>query len=277
MTIANQSRFVLVASVLLPLLHAGDATAAFGISSVLNATVLPAPPPGGVTPGANEQPVVGFPFASGNPIIFPEVLGGSIVPLPPTAQHPLANIGLDVDHNGSNVSATPVVSGNVVNPVLVSALIPVGTHFNSYLLHFDPLGSPAVGFYDATINFTNPVIGVQLFSNGFALQKPVGTPYQGTLEEGDAQIAANGGPPITYYPGSATFPPLGLNFRGVEEDSFQLTVAGNKVELSGQVFNGEIDQIRILTAAVPEPSSIIAWGLIVPLGCVGLVALRREA
>ena len=98
--------------------------------------------------------------------------------------HPL---GLDVDHDGSNVVAAPTISGNVVNPALVDTTLPVGTGFNSYLLHFDPVAAPFFAFYVATINFDNPIIGVQLFSDGFALEKPSGTAYIGTLEQGDIQ------------------------------------------------------------------------------------------
>ena len=68
------------------------------------------------------------------PLIFPEVISGRCVA---TVAHPL---GLDVDHDGSNVVAAPTISGNVVNPALVDTTIPTGTGFNSYLLHFDPVG-----------------------------------------------------------------------------------------------------------------------------------------
>jgi hypothetical protein len=256
-------------------IQAQSAHAAFGITSVTGATQLPGPPAPNVLPGSVEQPI-GFPIPLGNPIIFHEVLTGVVRPVAPTPLHPFAAIGLDVDHNGSNVSAAPVVSGNVVNPLLVPALIPVGTQFNSYLLHFDPLGSPSLAIYNSTINFDNPIIGVQLFSNGFNLQKPAGTPYQGTLEQGDTQVFLNGGPGLAYYPGTVNYPPLGLNFRGVEEDALQITIVGNQLTLAGQVFGGEIDQIRILTAAVPEPASAIAWTMILAVGCAVAYAKRRS-
>jgi len=255
--------------------QAQSASAAFGITSVAGATLLAGPPVPNVLPGSVEQPV-GFPFPVGNPIIFPEVLVGIVKPAAPSLQHPLAAIGLDVDHNGSAVSAAPVVSGNIVNPLLISALIPVGTQFNSYLFHFDPVGSPNIALYNSTIKFDNPIIGVQLFSNGFALQKPAGIPYQGTLEQGDRQVSLNGGPPQAYYPGSVNYPPLGLNFRGVEEDALQITIVGNQLTLAGQVFGGEIDQIRILTAAVPEPASAIAWTMILSIGSVIAFVKRRS-
>jgi hypothetical protein len=260
---------------LVTLAQANTALAAFGITSVVGATQLAGPPAPNVLPGSVEQPI-GFPFPIGNPIIFHEVLVGVVKPVAPTPQHPLSLIGLDVDHNGTPVSAAPVVSGNVVNPLLVPALIPVGTQFNSYLLHFDPAGAPGIALYDATINFDNPIIGVQLFSNGFALQKPALVPYQGTLEQGDTQVFINGGPNLAYYPGTVNYPPLGLNFRGVEEDALQITIIGNSLKLTGQVFGAEIDQIRILTAAVPEPASGIAWALTLVVGCVAAFVYRRS-
>jgi hypothetical protein len=144
------------------------------------------------------------------------------------------------------------------------------------MLHFDPAGSPSIALYDATINFDNPIIGVQLFSNGFNLQKPAGIPYQGTLEQGDDQVYLNGGPTQAYYPGNVNYPPLGLNFRGVEEDALQIIIVGNQLTLKGQVFGGEIDQIRILTAAVPEPASAIAWTMVLSIGCVFAFVKRRS-
>jgi hypothetical protein len=144
------------------------------------------------------------------------------------------------------------------------------------LFHFDPVGSPGIAIYNSTINFDDPIIGVQLFSNGFNLQKPAGTPYQGTLEQGDRQVALNGGPPEAYYPGTVNYPPLGLNFRGVEEDALQITIVGNSVTLAGQVFQGEIDQVRILTAAVPEPASAIGWTIVLTVGCAAAFVKRRS-
>jgi hypothetical protein len=267
------SLFVLIAA--LTSSQAQPAFAAFGISAVAGVTLVPGPPAPNVLPGSVEQPI-GFPLPVGNPVIFPEVQAGIVKPGTPSAQHPLANIGLDVDHNGSNVSAAPVVSGNIVNPLLVPALIPVGTQFNSYLFHFDPVGSPNIAIYNSTIVFDRPVIGVQLFSNGFNLQKPAGTPYQGTLEQGDNQVFLNGGPNAAYYPGSFNYPPLGLNFRGVEEDALQITISGTTLTLAGQVFQGEIDQVRILTAAVPEPASAAAWTMILSIGCAAAFVKRRS-
>jgi hypothetical protein len=231
--------------------------AAFGITSASGAIALPGPPPPNVLPGSVEGPF---------PIVFPEVINGVVAA---TAAHPL---GLDVDHDGSNVVAAPTISGNVVNPLLVNTTIPVGTGFNSYLFHFDPTGAPFFSIYVATISFDNPIIGVQLFSDGFLLNKPSGTGYTGTLEQGDVQVGLNGGPPLPYYPGS-------VDFRGVEEDAFVLAIAGNTIQLGGSTSGPEIDQIRIITAptiqtGVPEPATATAWTIVALIGCC--VAFVRQ-
>lgn len=245
---------------LLASLQGQSAHAAFGITSTAGAIELPGPPPPSVV---NGNPIGAQ--EGGLPIIFPEVLNGTVVA---TGAHPL---GLDVDHDGSNVVAAPTISGNVVNPLLVDTTIPVGAGFNSYLLHFDPVASPFFAIYVATINFDNPIIGVQLFSDGFDLDKPSGTSYTGTLEQGDVQVGINGGPPLAYYPG-------GVDFRGVEEDAFILTISGNTLVLAGSTSGPEIDQIRILTAptitgGLPEPAAATTWVLIAI--CCGTFGRRR--
>jgi hypothetical protein len=231
----------------------------FGIDSFAGINVPTAPPPPDVKPGnPNGSQESALPF------LFYEVIGGSLVnPLP-------------VDHNGLiPVVANPIISGNVVNPLLSPTTIASDTKFNSYLFHFDPTGIPSFPyvpfpFYVADIKFENQVLGVQLFSNAFVLQKPAGNPYTGTLESGDAAVAAAGGPPIAYYPG-------GDAFRGVEEDFFQIVISGTEVVLAGKAFGTEIDQVRIITASpVPEPASIITW-VVLSLFSVSGVLIRRMA
>ncbi len=237
----------------LAVLQAQHVDAAFGITSVVGGIELAGPPAPNVLPTSNENAL---------PIVFPEVINGVV-----------RGLGVPVDHDGSNVVAAPTISGNVVNPALVDTVIPGGTGFNSYLFHFDPIASPFFAFYVTTINFDNPIIGVQLFSDGFLLNKPSGTGYVGTLESGDLQVAANGGPPVVYYPG-------GVDYRGVEEDAFVLTIAGNTIMVAGSTSGSEIDQIRILTAPtitgnVPEPAAATCW-ILIALTCGGAFARRRD-
>jgi hypothetical protein len=134
-------------------------------------------------------------------------------------------------------------------------VIPAGTYFDSYLFHFDPADSAtttAANFYPgASILFSTKILGVQLFTSGFAaLKKPAATPYVGTLEAGDAVIAANGGSPPAYYPG-------GMMYRGMEEDAIQIASGGFQIILAGEASGVEIDQVRIFVDAVPEPNSIV--------------------
>ena len=220
--------------------------AAFGINSVIGATEVA--PPASLVAGATE---------SNTPIVFAEYNGGVIT----TAG------GLSVDHDGSAVVASPTISGNVVNPALKPSILAEGTSFNSFVFHFDPVGSPTspVAVYVATILFDHPVIGVQLFGSGFSLQKPAGTSYTGTLEAGDAEVDANKSP----NPGLSY--PTGVASRGIEEDGFVLAVNGNEVMIAGSVFGGEVDHIRIFTH-VPEPTTLLTWSV---LAGVGLCCYRR--
>ena len=97
--------------------------------------------------------------------------------------------GIPVDHDGSVVAAAPVVTGNVVNPLLVPAVIPAGTPYESYLFHFDPADSAiptAANFYPlSSVTFSNKILGVQLFSSASThCRNRLLTPYVGKLEVG---------------------------------------------------------------------------------------------
>jgi hypothetical protein len=228
-----------------------------GIVSVSGVTQLPGPPPGGVHPG--DQPPVP------SPIVFNELAGVGGIGIAPAG-------GIPVDHNGSVVVAAPVESANVVNPALVSGIIPTGAPFESYLFHYDPADNAPLGTstYDSTIVFSTKIIGVQVFTNGYtALQKPSPVPYVGTLEAGDFAVATNGGPPLPYYPG-------GLVSRGLEEDSMQITNGGFGIEIAGQADGVEIDQVRIFTAIVPEPATL-TMAFVGFLGIMGLGRPRFKA
>jgi hypothetical protein len=233
----------------------GAIPAQAGIVSFSGVTPLAGPPAPNVLPGS--QPPVP------NPIIFPEQPGAAIAPAG----------GIAVDHNGSVVSAAPVVTGNVVNPLLVSGVIPAGTPYESYLFHFDPLDvavPTAANFYPlSSVTFSNKIIGVQLFSSASAaLQKPAATPYVGKLESGDALPVFFGGPAPPYYPG-------GLATRGLEEDAMAIIAGGFGINLAGEADGVQIDQVRIFVA-VPEPTSL-GMAFIAMLGIMGLGRTRTKA
>jgi hypothetical protein len=226
-----------------------------GIVGFSGVTPLAAPPSPNVLPGS--QPPVP------TPIIFPEFAGIGTAPVG----------GIPVDHNGSVVVAAPVESSGIVNPLLVSAVIPFGTPYQSYLFHFDPADTAiptAANFYPlSSVTFSNKIIGVQLFSSGFAsLQKPVATPYVGKLESGDALPVFFGGPTPPYYPG-------GLATRGLEEDAMAITTGGFGINLAGEADGIEIDQVRIFVS-VPEPASL-AMAFIAVLGIMGMGRTRATA
>jgi hypothetical protein len=220
-----------------------------GIVSFSGVTPLPAPPAPGVHPG--DQPPIP------TPIIFPEQPGAAFA---------LAG-GIPVDHDGSVVTAAPVVSGNVVNPLLVPGVIPAGTPYESYLFHFDPANvavPTAANFYPlSSITFSNKIIGVQLFSNAASLQKPAATAYVGKLEAGDGLPVFFAGPAPPYYPG-------GLASRGLEEDAMAIVAGGFGINLAGEADGVEIDQVRIFVA-VPEPATLtMAFA-----GILGIMSLGR--
>ncbi len=239
----------------------------FGITDTYGSAIeLPGPPSPDVLEGSNE--------AGTNPalaLIFPEVINGVVQA---TDAHPL---GLDVDHDGSPVVAVPTIHSEdiSVNENLKPTTLGVGTSFNSYLLHFDPADDPALPVpagiptnsqYITTITFDNPIIGVQLFSEGFDTLKHyvdgMLTDYTGTLEQGDIQAGLNATTGIlfnnpNYYPSYAPY-------RGIEEDAFVLAISGNTLMVALSVSSNEIDQIRVftaptITAAVPEPTSVVTW------------------
>lgn len=241
----RRSLFVALSITLLIALPATAGVSIPGVNSVMGVETVVAP--GSVIPGAAE---------GADPILFAEVIGGTIG----TAG------GLRVDHDGTDVVASPTISGNVVHPGLAPTTLSQGSLYNSYLLHFDPAGDPTFppANYVSVIEFSSEVIGVQLFSESFDLDKPAGTSYTGTLEGGDVEVGTG----IT-YPADAS--------RGVEEDTFILAIDGKKVMIAGSAFGAEIDQIRIFTLGshTPEPGALAVWLMVI--GCCGLVHGNRAS
>jgi hypothetical protein len=252
-------------------LQTAPTEAAFGIVSVSGATELLGPPPPNLFEGSVEQAIDGSYF--GLPIVFHEKLGGYVFP---TNDYPNGLLGMGVDHNGTPVDVSPVVDGTVVNSLLQPGLLPVGTHFNSYLVHFDPVDlanggvDPFYAQYISEVSFDRPIIGVQIFSKYFQPLSHNALPYRGKLEDGDLQVWLNGGsgPPPTYYPDPA-------DYRGLEEDSFSLVIVGNTIKIGGTANGPEIDEVRIFTAAVPEPATAVTWAVVLALGCSGAFVWRR--
>jgi hypothetical protein len=209
-------------SLAVPIVHAG-------IISTYKVTQV-SPPAGGVTPGATTT----IP----DPIVFAE--GNGLMPV---------NMPVDLIV-AADVAYNPVVSGGVVNPFFVPGVIPAGTPYESYFFHFDPGVNggfyPSSGSIPSEIDFSTQILGLQLFGRGAGSPRPL----TGTLPDGDA-ISPFG---TSYYPGTAT---TNEQARGVESgDSLGITNGRKNLLLSGLAFGGQVDQIRVFVAAVPEPATL---------------------
>jgi hypothetical protein len=198
-----------------------------------------------------------------DPIVFPEIASG-LMPI---------NMPVDAVITG-DFTTRPVVSGGVIDSNLVPGVIPVGTPFESYFFHFDPGanggGYPSTGALPAEIDFSNKILGIQLFGVG------TGSPsLTGRLGDGDA-ISPFG---VNYYPGPTSgSPPGSANSptRGLESgDSIGIYSGGTSIQLAGLAFGGQIDQIRIFVA-VPEPASL-GMAFMAILGIMGLGRTRSTA
>lgn len=146
--------------------------------------------------------------------------------------------------------------------------ITAGTTFNSYLLHWDPenpVGTPngvIKTFTDAFITFDTEVLGF------------LGSPTE--LDDSDFLNATTDFGNISGYEGrSAGFGTNNDAFTvgaGVHGDNYEpgKTFVVSKLSINGS----NVDQIRVFTAAVPEPTTVM--GLILGLGFVGYRTIRRR-
>jgi hypothetical protein len=131
------------------------------------------------------------------------------------------------------------VHGDDPPPYLV---VPAGTRVQSYLVHFDPVGSSFATLTGAVFfDLGETVIGIQthtplLYTTDVPLGHPLAT-YPGTFDAFRGFETLPG-------PDSVTLPP------GLGSASFTLFA-----ELG-------VDHARILTAPVPEPTSFVVFGLV---------------
>ena len=126
---------------------------------------------------------------------------------------------------------------------LTSGTIPAGTHINSHLVHFDPIGSNTV-ILEGSITFDQRIIGVILTLN--------------SLQNSDFLGFAN-----TFDDGSLRGLEWGYDWFGISDDLKTLSMHLHT--------NVQLDNIRILTE-VPIPSTLLLLGS----GLFGLIGMRRR-
>ena len=118
-------------------------------------------------------------------------------------------------------------------------LLPVGTTFDSYFVHFDSLGTSSETLGPGDITFSTPIIGI------------VGRdPHL-------IQTSVLVGAPGTLYPTIGN----GQHFDfGGNDDAFTLLPDGHSIRIQSQV-GPQQDQLRILVASIPEPTAACQLGL----------------
>jgi hypothetical protein len=141
-----------------------------------------------------------------------------------------------LDSNGAVGSYTGL---SIFTPTVLAT----GTDYGSTMIHFDPVSDVVVGA-SAIINFSHKIIGIALRG--------------GTLDATDIY-----GNPGTTYPTGFTQPlpdTRGLDFR--VNDQFIISNGGKTIEVRFTANFSGFDQIRVFTAGVPEPSSLLVWTMV---------------
>lgn len=133
--------------------------------------------------------------------------------------------------------------GTYTDPENVSeGSVSAGTAVTSHLLQFDTIASQLVTGIGGSVTFDTQILGVMVFDV--------------TLDLSDATV---GLPSVVY--------PTGLEFRGTEisTDSFRdaVTLEANLQTLVINRLGVDLvhDQIRVITTAIPEPSTSLLVGL----------------
>ncbi len=139
------------------------------------------------------------------------------------------------------------------------ARLAAGTHLDSYLLHADPLshGIP-IRMYAGSVTFDRPILGAMI-----------------TYDSLTASDALLGSATTNYIPPEV--------FRGFEGPGFRVShpSVSDSLEISADFLTlsfafrteSRMDQIRIVTVANPEPSTL----LLVSLAAVALAQMRHRS
>ncbi|RMF86878.1 MAG: hypothetical protein D6739_02515, partial [Nitrospirae bacterium] len=168
----------------------------------VSGAVTLAPPPGDVTLGAYESDTAIY--------LFPERTGVTLA----------SDLAADVTAPGSVGTSADLTPGTIA----------AATAVDSYLLHFDPVGSTNVVRLTGSVTFDRPILGVLVADN--------------TLAGSDGPL----GHPGTLYP--TTLALRGLEFPG--QDYLTLSADMRTLELDWTA-SDVLDQVRVVTA-VPEPT-----------------------
>ncbi|MEO0853162.1 MAG: PEP-CTERM sorting domain-containing protein [Cyanobacteria bacterium J06648_11] len=132
---------------------------------------------------------------------------------------------------------------------LTSGTIPVGRKVDSYLFHFDPVGS---GTATATVTFAQPILGFIWQTN--------------QLDASDSVFNA--------------FLPVG-NWRGLDANDFEdadvtsLVVGRESLTLDLQAGGAGIDNVRVLVAT-PEPATTAGLAALSSLGLAMMAKRQRQ-
>jgi hypothetical protein len=135
---------------------------------------------------------------------------------------------------------------------VMGGVIPAGTTSNFYIIHADPIESTTT-YYSGTVTFDAPIIGLYVGSSTLNLLDPV--------------VLALGSPVSTYPTG---WPNRGLEVGQGFGDSYILS-NGNMTLTLNFATGPDVDQLRVVVAAIPEPATVVLFGL----GAAALILFRR--
>lgn len=174
-------------------------------------------------------------------------------PRSPTTQYPNSTMfiwseqtNLRLDSNGVMVDMSgPGMSDTSNNFKPSAASVGANTNVDSYLIHADPTGSGSPPtLYTGSVTFNEQILGIIDTSNRLnATDILLGNP--------STTYPGSNGPP---YPGSS----LTRGLEGSVDSVVWVTNGGLTLNFST---GASIDEIRVIVASAPEPSTLISGGV----------------
>lgn len=138
---------------------------------------------------------------------------------------------------------------------VVGGWIPAGARVNSYILHFDPVGSASSPVWEArgTITFAEPLLGLIYATSNTATYS--------LLTASDSIVGLGG----SYYESGTYHRKLEIPQETWEDLA---TLPGNTVYVN-LFTNSSMDEVRIITQVVPAPGALLLGALGAALvGCL---------